>query len=52
MAPQNREKVQSSLEQSLHVTLRSQIEALKPLDAEPDGEQPRPDISNGESQGN
>lgn len=51
MAPQNRENVHSSLEQCLHETLRSQVEVDNPVNAEPDREQPRPDISDGETQG-
>lgn len=51
LGPQNRESTQTRFERSFHDRLRENIKVEKPVDADPEGEQPRPDISNRNTQG-
>jgi len=51
LAPQNRKNVHSSLEHCLHEYLRLLIKVVNPVNAEPEGKQTRPDISDGVTQG-
>lgn len=51
LAPQNRKSIHSSFEHCLHETLRLLIEVEITVNAEPEGKQTRPDISDGETQG-
>lgn len=51
LGPQNRESIQTSFEHSLHERLREHIKVEKPVDADPEDEQPRPNISNRNAQG-
>lgn len=51
LGPQNRESFQTSLKRSFHIRLRHVIEVQKPVNAGPEGEQPRPNLSNRNTQG-
>lgn len=50
-APQNRESFHSSFEHAFHERLRLPVQVKNPVYAEPESEQPRPNISDGETQG-
>lgn len=50
-APQNRESIHTSFEHSVHVSLREPAKVENQVYAEPESEQTRPNISDGDTQG-
>ena len=50
-APQNRESIHTSFEHCLYVSLRQPVKVENQACAEPESEQTRPNISDGETQG-
>lgn len=50
-APQNRKSIHTSFEHCLHVSLRQPVKVENQVYAEPESEQTRPNISDGETQG-